>query len=256
MPGAWILAGAVSLPAPSVGSGSDSGLETDTVQSAASLPATTGDAMTGNTVATAPETTMLAGDAAATSTIEQAPPAGALPVDDHGRTDSSAPTTDLSALASLARGLPTGAAANAVGSDVTAGRSIGVAVSDPRWPSAVAAQVQLMVSANTQNVTLRLSPEHLGPLEVHIDVQATQINVSFVAVHPETRSALEQTVPTLRALLAQGGLTLGQAQVQGEAGSGSQSAAARTHRPSDEAAAQPPEAVRVMQSVGLIDEYA
>jgi flagellar hook-length control protein FliK len=143
-----------------------------------------------------------------------------------------------------------------VGSDVTAGRSIGVAVSDPRWPSAVATQVQLMVSANAQNVTLRLSPEHLGPLEVHIDVQATQINVSFVAAHPETRSALEQTVPALRALLAQGGLTLGQAQVQGEAGSGSQSTAARTHRPTDEAVAQTPDTVRVMQSVGLIDEYA
>jgi flagellar hook-length control protein FliK len=226
------------------------------VQSAASSPATAGDTATGNSVATAPAITALAGDAAATGTIEQASPAGALPVDDHGRADSSASTADLSALASLARGLPAGAAANAVGSDVTAGRSIGVAVSDPRWPSVVATQVQLMVSANAQNVTLRLSPEHLGPLEIHIDVQAAQINVSFVAAHPETRSALEQSVPALRALLAQGGLTLGQAQVQGEAGSGSQSAAARTHRSTDEAAAQAPEAVRVMQSVGLIDEYA
>ncbi len=38
----------------------------------------------------------------------------------------------------------------------------------------------------------------LGPVEVHIDLRSSQINVNFVAAHPETRSALEQSVPTLR----------------------------------------------------------
>jgi flagellar hook-length control protein FliK len=88
-------------------------------------------------------------------------------------------TVDLSALASLVRGLP-----DAVMQASVAEHAIAIPVSDPGWSRAVAAQVQLFASANVQSATLRLSPEHLGPVEVHIDVQSTQINVSFVAAHP------------------------------------------------------------------------
>ena len=58
-------------------------------------------------------------------------------------------------------------------------------------------------SANDiQSATLRLSPEHLGPVEVRIDLHDSQINVNFIAAHAETRVALEQSVPRLRAMLA------------------------------------------------------
>jgi flagellar hook-length control protein FliK len=169
---------------------------------------------------------------------------------DQGSTPGTVPSADLSALAGLVRGLPS--------ATVQSGgvqHSIPVPVSDQNWPRAVAAQVQLFAAANVQNATLRLSPEHLGPVEVHIDVQASQINVSFVAAHAETRSALEQAMPTLRSMLAHGGLTLGQAQVQGESRSASQSFSARAHgvfgaAPEAAAAAGP------ARAVGLIDEYA
>jgi hypothetical protein len=63
-------------------------------------------------------------------------------------------------------------------------------------------------------------------------------------------------LPTLRALLAHGGLTLGQTQVQGESRSASQSFTARAHgvfgaAPDEDATAAGP-----TRSVGLIDEYA
>jgi flagellar hook-length control protein FliK len=138
----------------------------------------------------------------------------------------------------------------------TAEHAIPVPVSDPGWPHAVAAQVQLFAAANIQSATLRLSPEHLGPVEVHIDMQASQINVSFVAGHAETRSALEQSVPMLRAMLAHGGLTLGQTHVQGEARSGSQSFAARTHSLVGAVPGEETNVAAVTRTVGLIDEYA
>jgi flagellar hook-length control protein FliK len=112
-----------------------------------------------------------------------------------------------------------------------------------------------MASAKVQSATLRLSPEHLGPVEVHIDMQASQINVNFVAAHPDTRSALEQSVPTLRAMLAHGGLTLGQTQVQGEARSGSQSGG-RARDNALPASGEEPITVAAVRSAGLIDEYA
>jgi flagellar hook-length control protein FliK len=134
-------------------------------------------------------------------------------------------------------------------------RTIAVPVSDGNWSGAVAGQVQWMVSNNVQSATLQLSPEHLGPLEVRIDMQPSSVNVSFTASHPDTRSALEQSVPQLRAILAHGGLTLGQTSVQQEPRSGSQYAP-QTPR-SSTAGAQNVESVSVssLRGLGLIDEY-
>jgi len=134
--------------------------------------------------------------------------------------------------------------------------SIATSVGSPDWSRALAAQVQMLASAKVQTATLRLSPEHLGPLEVRIDLQSAQINVNFIAAHPETRSALEQSVPTLRALLAHGGLTLGQAQVQGESRSGSHSAAAHSRSNRLDAPEESPVGIRTTRGIGLVDEYA
>jgi len=136
-------------------------------------------------------------------------------------------------------------------------RSIAVPLSDPSWQGAVAAQIQWMASSHVQSATLKLTPEHLGPVEVRIDLQSSQINVSFVALHAETRSALEQSVPMLRAMLASGGLTLGQTHVQSETRQESHSGAslAGTNATPETAEVERP-AVAVRSGIGLVDEYA
>jgi len=198
-------------------------------------------AVTAAATVTTADATAVAGATAATTSASG----------DRAEAANTSSTADLSALASLVRALPGGAVQGGA-----AEHAIAVPVSDPGWPHAVAAQVQLFAAANIQSATLRLSPEHLGPVEVHIDVQASQINVSFVAAHAETRSALEQSVPMLRAMLAHGGLTLGQTHVQGEARSGSQSFAARTHSLVGAVPGEEPNVPAVTRTVGLIDEYA
>jgi flagellar hook-length control protein FliK len=134
-------------------------------------------------------------------------------------------------------------------------RSISVPVSDRSWPQAVSNTVQWMASANVQAATLRLSPEHLGPVEVHIDVQGAQVNVSFTAAHPDTRAALEQAVPKLREMFSGSGLTLGQASVQQDSRSGSHSAAPRL-RATSQTDSEAPSAVAPLRSLGMVDEYA
>jgi flagellar hook-length control protein FliK len=166
---------------------------------------------------------------------------------------STATNVDLSALVGLVGAMP-----GDVNQPGSAERTISVPVSDPSWPRAVAAQVQLFAAGSIQSATLRLSPEHLGPVQVHLDMQAAQINVSFVAAHAETRAALEQSVPMLRAMLANGGLTLGQTQVQGEARSGPQFANQGARAQEGIASAAEPESVRGPgpRTLGLLDEYA
>jgi len=211
---------------------------------ATAAPAATTASVGHGTLAAAPAALACAAAAASAT-------AAAASTDDHAHALSAASGADLSALTSLARALP-----EAVGQAGAANQTISVAVSDSAWPRAVAAQVQLLAAANVQSATLRLSPEHLGPMEVRIDLQSSQINVSFIAAHAETRSALEQSVPTLRAMLASGGLTLGQAQVHPEARSASQSFANNPHGSADAVTDEEPISIGVVRSAGLIDEYA
>jgi flagellar hook-length control protein FliK len=134
--------------------------------------------------------------------------------------------------------------------------SISVPVANGGWPHAVAAQVHWFVSNDIQSATLRLSPEHLGPVEVRIDVHDSQVNVNFSAAHAETRAALEQTVPRLREIFAGSGLTLGQANVQQDPRPGSQSSPTPARPAFTATQAVEPVAVATPQGLGLVDEYA
>jgi len=62
---------------------------------------------------------------------------------------------------------------------------------------------------DVQSATLRLSPEHLGPVEVQIDVQKSQVNVNFSAASAETRTALGADCAAIARDIRQRRLTLG-----------------------------------------------
>jgi len=151
-----------------------------------------------------------------------------------------------------------GAAAPAPGAMTLA---VPVPVSDPNWSQALAAQVQWLAGSQIQSATLKLSPEHLGPLEVRIDLQQSQVNVSFNATHADTRNALAEAMPRLRAMFAASGLALGQATVQQEPRSGAQSHARGGGASTGSAARSlsaktvEPVAIGAIRALGLVDEY-
>jgi flagellar hook-length control protein FliK len=147
---------------------------------------------------------------------------------------------------------------NTAASTATAGPTagIGVPVAHSIWPNALAAQLQWMATRQVQSATLRLSPEHLGPLEVRIDVTRSQINVNFTAHHPDTREALAQAVPHLRQLFAAGGLNLGEATVQQEPRSSEQSLLPQPSNATSTSETVEPVANAATHRLGLVDEYA
>jgi flagellar hook-length control protein FliK len=147
------------------------------------------------------------------------------------------------------------AIAPAVSAAAPAERYVAVPVGSAGWPGAVAAQVHWLASGGVSSATLHLSPEHLGPVQVYIDLQSSQVNVSFSAAHADTRAALEQALPKLREMFATGGLALGQASVQQESRPGSEYAApARVTRVTESTTGASP--LSPGQSLGLVDEYA
>jgi flagellar hook-length control protein FliK len=133
--------------------------------------------------------------------------------------------------------------------------TVTVPVHDRHWPTAMAAQVLILSGDKVRAATLRLTPEHLGPVEVRIDMQDSSVNVNFTAAHAETRSALEQAMPQLRSVLAGAGLTLGQATVQQQARHASQNPqpVLRGTGSVDDAMDAP---VPAWRALGLVDEYA
>ena len=92
-------------------------------------------------------------------------------------------------------------------------QTIRTPVSDSGWGDHIGEQLLLMSRNKTQQAELRLTPAEMGPLRVRIAIEDGAASVNFQAPHAVTREALEVAMPRLRELLAENGLTLGQADV-------------------------------------------
>jgi flagellar hook-length control protein FliK len=141
---------------------------------------------------------------------------------------AAANTTDFSALLATgaAQSVPAaGAAAGAQGplttappaTDPFAQPRLQEPVGGGRWADELGARLTLMATRGEQHGALRLSPEHLGPLEVQIRTQDDKASVWFGASHADTRAALQEALPRLRELFAASGMQLGDAGVSREA---------------------------------------
>jgi flagellar hook-length control protein FliK len=93
------------------------------------------------------------------------------------------------------------------------GRGLHTPVGSSEWADELSTRLTLMAERGHHTASLRLSPEHLGPLEIRISVTDDQASVWFGAAHADTRAAIEQALPRLRELFASQGLTLADAGV-------------------------------------------
>lgn len=84
------------------------------------------------------------------------------------------------------------------------------------WDAEIGQKVVLLVNRQESRAELTLTPPHLGKVEVSISVNGDQTSASFVSASPAAREALEQALPRLREILAEAGITLGQASVNAE----------------------------------------
>lgn len=79
------------------------------------------------------------------------------------------------------------------------------------WAQGLGERLLFMADKGLQSATVRLQPEHLGPMEIriHVDDEGAA-QVFFSAQHAQTREALEQALPRLRDMFAEQGLSLGE----------------------------------------------
>ena len=78
---------------------------------------------------------------------------------------------------------------------------IATPVGSPDWPQQLGDCVAVLVNQNLTSAQIKLSPAHLGPLEIRIAVSDGQANISFTSHSQATREALEAAAPKLREML-------------------------------------------------------
>lgn len=84
-------------------------------------------------------------------------------------------------------------------------------------------QVTWFVGQDVKHARIRLHPEELGSLDLKISVNHGRVDVVFHAQHPGAVTAVQQSLPQLDQMLAQHGLSLGNAEVGQQHDRGDQS---------------------------------
>jgi flagellar hook-length control protein FliK len=101
---------------------------------------------------------------------------------------------------------PSASAAPQPGAPVTA--QLHAELGSSGWANELGTRLHWMASQGIGSASLRLTPEQLGPVEVRISVHQNAASVWFSAAQPDTRSALELSLPRLRELFsAQAGVS-------------------------------------------------
>ncbi len=122
----------------------------------------------------------------------------------------SAQQPALSATAALPNVLATSAApAPSAAVPASAMPAITIPVAQPGWDQALGQRVQWLVGQQLQGAELRITPPHLGPIEVRISIgQDQQTVVNFASPHAAVRDAIEAAMPRLRDMLGNNGQDL------------------------------------------------
>jgi flagellar hook-length control protein FliK len=96
-------------------------------------------------------------------------------------------------------------------------RPVHTPVGSAAWADEIGTRVVMMTESGNHTASLKLSPEHLGPLEINITVRDEKASVWFGAAHADTRAAIETALPRLREMFEAQGLSLADAGVFREA---------------------------------------
>jgi len=93
-------------------------------------------------------------------------------------------------------------------------------VASPGWNRSLGDKLMWMADRNQQVAQLHLNPPELGPLQITLTLDNDKASAQFVSAHAVVRDAIETAMPRLRDMLAESGISLGNASVGAEASSG------------------------------------
>jgi flagellar hook-length control protein FliK len=135
-------------------------------------------------------------------------------------------------------------------------------VGTAEWNSELGQKIVWMIGDRQQTAELHINPPELGPLDIKLTIDGQSTSAVFTSPHSAVREALESALPRLREVLADSGLTLGNASVtadtprDGRAYAGQQPSARRDDNAAGDTVAAPV-ITRITTGVrGLVDFFA
>lgn len=135
-------------------------------------------------------------------------------------------------------------------------RAVHAPVGSSQWADELGSRLTLMTEQGKQAASLRLSPEHLGPLEIRIAVTEERASVWFGAAHADTRAAIEHALPRLREMFEAQGMSLADAGVYEQAPREQPTLAHQANLGMSEAQETEGKVTQVRVKLGLVDAYA
>ncbi|GHT97037.1 hypothetical protein AGMMS49545_23580 [Betaproteobacteria bacterium] len=93
------------------------------------------------------------------------------------------------------------------------GQGLQTPVMSPAWGQEFGEKIVWMAKSGQQTAQLSLNPAHLGPLTIHLNLDADKAFATFTATTAEVRQAIEEAMPRLREMLAAAGVALGETSV-------------------------------------------
>ncbi len=108
--------------------------------------------------------------------------------------------------------LTQGVAAPASAASATA-TGFGQSPGSAAWGQALDQQVMLMLNRGAQEARIRLHPQEMGQLDIRLSMGGDRVDLNFSVQHAAVAGALQQHMPQLTQMLADQGLSLGQASV-------------------------------------------
>jgi flagellar hook-length control protein FliK len=136
-------------------------------------------------------------------------------------------------------------------------------VGERGWDQGLGDRLIWMAGHKRQVAELHLNPPDLGPLKITLTLNDDQASAQFVSAHAAVREAIESAMPRLREMLADSGITLGNASVSTDAfrEQAQPQREPRAYPGANAAAAADPGGVTrgeraLRQSRGLVDTFA
>lgn len=128
---------------------------------------------------------------------------------------------------------------------------------DPQggFDDAFGSRIVWMAEQRVGHADIRITPEHLGTIEVRVQLDGTQVRAEFFSAQADVRQALESGMARLRDQLGQHGLQLAQADV-GQQRSGDAPPQPQGQGVDGEPADAAPAASSVVRARRLLDEIA
>jgi flagellar hook-length control protein FliK len=144
-------------------------------------------------------------------------------------------------------------------SNVSTTQNLPTQFNSPDWGPALSQRVTWMVRDQLQNASITINPPHLGPIEVRLQTDATaKTTVQFFSNHAEVRQAITDQLPTLRHMMSDSGLQLGQADVSSGGGFNQQTSSSPGNPKRSRSEFILPSTISAdsSQGIGLINTYA